>query len=430
MNRKISRKAFSEAQRFLPGGVNSPVRAFRAVGGEPIFVKKGEGAWIEDVDGNRFVDYVCSWGPLILGHAHPAVISSIEERLSLGTSFGIPTELETKLAERVVEAVPSIERIRLVNSGTEAVMSAIRLARGYTGRTKIVKFAGCYHGHSDALLVKAGSGAATFGSPDSPGVPEALTRETLVLPYNSLSAVQEAMGKTGEQIAAVLLEPVAGNMGVVPPAQGFLQGLREITHKHGALLIFDEVITGFRLGLGGAQARYGVLPDLTCLGKIIGGGLPVGAFGGRQEIMAMLSPEGAVYQAGTLSGNPLAMQAGLSTLTELERPGLYDELEQKTLRLVKGLREAAAVAGIPVQVQTEASMFTVFFKAEPVVDFDTAGQCNMERFARFHQEMLSQGVYWPPSQMETCFVSAAHGDEELEKTVKAAAQAFQAVGRP
>jgi len=392
-------------------------------------VKKGEGAWIEDVDGNRFVDYVCSWGPLILGHAYPTVIRAIGERLSLGTSFGIPTELETELARKVVTAVPSIDRIRFVNSGTEAVMSAIRLARAYTGRTKLVKFAGCYHGHSDALLVKAGSGAATFGSPDSPGVPEALTRETLVLPFNDLGAVEKAMEESGQQIAAVLLEPVAGNMGVVPPLPGFLEGLREITRQYGSLMIFDEVITGFRLGMGGAQARYGVIPDMTCLGKIIGGGLPVGAFGGRQEIMAMLSPEGAVYQAGTLSGNPLAMQAGLSTLTELERPGLFDELEQKTSRLVAGLREAAATAGVPVQVQTEASMFTVFFQADPVVDFDTAGESNLECFSCFHREMLNQGVYLPPSQMETCFVSLAHGDQDLDRTVQAAAKAFRAAAR-
>jgi glutamate-1-semialdehyde 2,1-aminomutase len=422
-----SRKAFAEAQQFLPGGVNSPVRAFRAVEGDPVFVRRGEGAWVEDVDGNRYVDHVCSWGPLILGHAHPAVLKALEERLCLGLSFGMPTELETALAKKVVDSVPSIDRVRFVNSGTEAVMSAVRLARGYTGRSKIVKFSGCYHGHSDSLLVKAGSGAATFGSPDSPGVPEALTRETLVLPFNDPGAVERLMAEMGGEIAAILLEPVAGNMGVVPPQDGFLPLLREATLRSGTLLVFDEVITGFRLGMAGAQGVFNVIPDLTCLGKVIGGGLPVGAFGGRKEIMQLLSPEGPVYQAGTLSGNPLAMQAGLATLTELEKPGFFNELDRKTRTVVKGLENAAAAAGVPVQVQSFGSMFTVFFHSDPVKDFRTADLCDRKRYARFHRGMLEKGIYLPPSQLETCFVSAAHREEDLEKTVDAAREVFKGV---
>jgi len=427
MIREKTKKAFEEAQQFLPGGVNSPVRAFRAVGGKPVFVQRGQGAWIEDVDGNRFIDYVCSWGPMILGHAHPLVIKAIQGRCFLGTSFGIPTELETALAKRVVNAVPSLERVRFVNSGTEAVMSAIRLARGYTRRPKVIKFAGCYHGHSDSLLVKAGSGAATFGSPDSLGVPEPFARETIVLPYNDLEAVEWAIQEQGEQVAAVLVEPVAGNMGVVPPQQGFLEGLREITRKAEALLIFDEVITGFRLGMGGAQEQYNVLPDLTCLGKVIGGGLPVGAFGGRKDIMAMLSPEGAVYQAGTLSGNPLAMQAGLATLEQIDQPGFFERLQEKTVRLTKELKEIARQARVPVQIQSIGSMFTIFFNTEPVHNFETAAKSDTERFARFHKAMLSQGVYWPPSQFETCFISASHEDAELEATLVAAREALRSV---
>ena len=388
---------------------------------------EGQGAWIEDVDGNRYVDYVCSWGPLILGHAHPGVIQALQSRIRKGTSFGIPTELETELAEKVVRAVPSIEKVRFVNSGTEATMSAVRLARGYTGRSKLIKFEGCYHGHVDALLVKAGSGAATFGAPDSPGIPAAVTGDTLVLPYNDLKAVEKAMDAHGGEVAAVLLEPVAGNMGVVPPAEGFLAGLRELTAQAGSLLIFDEVITGFRLGLGGAQGRFGVRPDLTCLGKILGGGLPVGAFGGRQEIMAVLSPEGPVYQAGTLAGNPLAMQTGLATLGELERPGFYDGLNEKAQGLVRDLGEAAREAGCDVRVQSIGSMFTVFFRSEAVVDFGTASGCDLERFATFHREMLSGGVYWPPSQFETCFVSETHGEQEFARTLEAAQKAFRAV---
>ncbi len=429
MNKNGSKTAFEESQRYLPGGVNSPGRAFGAVGGEPIFVRAGKGARNEDVDGNSYIDYVCSWGPLILGHAHPAVIKALEERLPLGTSFGIPTTLETDLAKKVVQAVPSIDRVRFVSSGTEAVMSAIRLARGYTGRSKIIKFVGCYHGHSDSLLVKAGSGAATFGSPDSPGVPEGLTRETLVLPYNNAGAVEKAMDDHGDQMAAVILEPVAGNMGVVPPADGFLESVREVTRKHEALLIFDEVITGFRLGMGGAQARYGVVPDLTCLGKVVGGGLPVGAFGGRDEIMSRLSPEGAVYQAGTLSGNPLAMQAGLVTLQEIGREGFFQELNRKAEGFIQGLKDVVQEEGAPVQIQSVGSMFTVFFQQNPVVDFATADQCDREQYARFHQELLSRGIYWPPSQLETCFVSWAHQEDDLSKTLEKVREVFRSVGK-
>ncbi len=428
MKTERSRRAFEEARKVLPGGVNSPVRAFRAVGGEPIFVSRGEGAWLMDLDGNRYVDFVCSWGPLILGHAHPAVVAALEARIRKGTSFGIPTELETALARKVIDALPSIERVRFVSSGTEAVMSALRVARGYTNRKKIVKFAGCYHGHSDALLVKAGSGAATFGTPDSPGVPPEVTRDTLVLPFNDLEAVRKTLEAQGEEIAAVLVEPVAGNMGVVPPREGFLEGLRELTRGCGALLVFDEVITGFRLGLGGAQGRYGITPDLTCLGKVVGGGLPVGAFGGRGEIMAVLSPEGPVYQAGTLSGNPVAMEAGLTTLGLLEEPGFFEGLEARTRGLVEGLEEAARAAGVRVRIQSVGSMFTVFFHDGPVTDFASADACDRDRFAAFHRALLSGGVYWPPSQLETCFVSAAHGDREIEFALEAAAKAFQAVG--
>jgi glutamate-1-semialdehyde 2,1-aminomutase len=424
MNIESSRRAFERAKRYLPGGVNSPVRAFRAVGGAPVFVRRGEGAWIEDLDGNRYVDYVGAWGPLILGHAHPAVVRALQERLLAGTSFGIPTEIETALAETVMASLPSLGRVRFVNSGTEATMSAIRLARGFTKRPKVVKFAGCYHGHSDALLVKAGSGAATFGTPDSEGVPESFTRETIVLPFNDLPAAEAAMKEVGREVAAVILEPVVGNMGVVPPVAGFLEGLCEITQRHGSLLIFDEVMTGFRLGMGGAQGLYGVTPDLTCLGKVVGGGLPVGAFGGRQEIMGLLSPEGPVYQAGTLSGNPLAMQAGLTTLEEIGKPGFFESLARNAERLVGGLRGAARDAGVPVQVQSVGSMFTVFFTGEPVRDFASADRCDRSRFALFHQGMLSRGVYWPPSQLEACFVSGAHGQGEIDRTVEAAREVF------
>ncbi|MEW6441731.1 MAG: glutamate-1-semialdehyde 2,1-aminomutase [bacterium] len=427
MNTTRSERAFREALEVLPGGVNSPVRAFRAVGGRPIFVKRGFGARIEDIDGNVYVDYVCSWGPLILGHAHPAVVESLQEILRQGTTFGIPTERETDLARMVAHAVPSMEKVRFVSSGTEAAMSAIRLARGFTGRTKLIKFDGCYHGHSDSLLVKAGSGAATFGSPDSPGVPASLASETLVVPYNDLAAVESVMAANGKEVAAVLLEPVAGNMGLVPPRRGFLEGLREVTRRHGALLIFDEVITGFRLAMGGAQEQYRVVPDLTCLGKVVGGGLPVGAFGGRRDIMSMLSPEGPVYQAGTLSGNPLAMGAGLATLQVLSQPGFFAALNEKAGRFVEGLKDVAAKTGARVRVQAAGSLFTLFFHTDPVTDFASASRCDRELFARFHQILLAEGIYWPPSQFETCFVSAAHGEAEFQATLDAVGKALRAI---
>jgi len=425
MSQEESRKAFAEARKYLPGGVNSPVRAFRAVGGDPVFVRRGEGAWIEDIDGNRYIDYVCAWGPLILGHAPAAVLQSVRERLLSGTSFGIPTEIETALAKKVVSCVESMDQVRFVNSGTEAVMSAIRLARGFTGRSKVVKFSGCYHGHSDALLVKAGSGAATFGTPDSAGVPEAFARETVLLPFNDLRAVDRAMDELGKDVAALILEPVVGNMGVVPPAEGFLQGLRETTLRNGSLLVFDEVMTGFRLGPGGAQGLYRVFPDLTCLGKVVGGGMPVGAFGGRREIMRLLSPEGPVYQAGTLSGNPLAMQAGLATLTEIDKPGFFAFLNRTTQDLVNGLASEARRAGFRVQVQCVGSMFTLFFNPDPVTDFESADRSDRGLFARFHQGMLARGVYWPPSQLEACFVSSAHQEAEIGRTIEAARQVFE-----
>lgn len=428
MNRTKSVGAYEEACKYLPGGVNSPVRAFRAVGGAPVFARRGRGARIEDIDGNQYVDFVCSWGPLILGHAHPAVVERIRAIAAGGTTFGMPTEGETDLAREVVARVPSVEKVRFVSSGTEAAMSAIRLARAFTGRPKIVKFAGCYHGHSDSLLVKAGSGAATFGAPDSPGVPDALARETLVLPYNDLDAVERALGACGPEVAAVLLEPVAANMGLVPPKPGFLEGLREICNRHGALLIFDEVITGFRLGLGGAQEHYGVLPDLTCLGKVLGGGLPLAAFGGRREILDRLSPDGPVYQAGTLSGNPLAVGAGLATLRELVKPGFFSSLHDKTARFVEAVRKTAHDTGVRVEIPCLGSMFTVFFRKEgPVTDFASALRCDRERFARFHRVLLEEGVYWPPSQFEVCFVSAAHGDAEFGQALEGLRKAFRAV---
>lgn len=419
-----SRALFEEAKRFLPGGVNSPVRAFRAVGGEPVVIERASGSRLYDVDGNAYIDYVAAWGPMILGHAHPSVVKAIQEAAEAGTSYGAPTPWETELARMVVEAVPSIEMVRFVNSGTEAAMSAIRLARGVTGRDRIVKFEGCYHGHADSLLVKAGSGAMTFGIPDSLGVPADLARQTLTLGYNDVDGVHSAFEAVGREIACVIVEPVAGNMGVVPPKPGFLEALREISAAHGSLLIFDEVMTGFRLGRGGAQALYGIRPDLTCLGKIIGGGLPVGAYGGPRSIMEQVAPLGQIYQAGTLSGNPLAMRAGIETLRLLEESGLYERLEDKARRLEDGLRELAAESGIALQCQRVGSMFTPFFTKNGIFDYRTARAADTDRYARFFRAMLGGGVYLPPSQFEAGFLSDAHAIPDVETTLLAAKDAL------
>ncbi len=422
-----SEQAWQDAQRYLPGGVDSPVRAFRAVGGTPPFIERGEGPYLFDVDGNRYVDYVCSWGPLIAGHAHPDVVARLKRAVELGTSYGAPTEAETELARMVVEMVPSIDLVRFVNSGTEATMSAIRLARGATGRNRIIKFTGCYHGHADSLLVSAGSGVLTLGIPGSPGVTPGTAADTISLPYNSLDSVRTAFESIGEEIAAVIVEPVAGNMGVIPPADGFLAGLRQITRDYGALLIFDEVITGFRIALGGAQERYGVTPDLTCLGKIIGGGLPVGAFGGRREIMERMAPLGPVYQAGTLAGNPLAMQAGIATLEILRQDGTYQTLEALGSRLESGLRRAADVADVPIMVNRVGSMLTGFFVEGPVTDYETATKSNAQRYADYHGNMLRRGVYLAPSQFEASFVSLAHTQADIDGTGERAIEAMQAM---
>ncbi|MGC8862149.1 MAG: glutamate-1-semialdehyde 2,1-aminomutase, partial [Armatimonadota bacterium] len=381
------------AARVIPGGVNSPVRAFKSVGERPVFVKRGSGSRIYDEDGNSYIDYVCSWGPLILGHAHPRVVEAVCRAAQDGTSFGASTAREVEFAEMIVEAVPSIQMVRLVNSGTEALMSAIRVARGYTGRSKVIKFEGCYHGHSDALLARAGSGIATFGLPDSAGVPESVTADTITVPYNNLDAAERAVSAAGDSVACIVVEPVAGNMGVVPPAEGFLQGLRSLCDRNGAVLIFDEVITGFRVAYGGAQARYGVEPDMTCLGKIIGGGLPVGAYGGKKEIMELVAPIGPVYQAGTLSGNPLAVAAGIETLKLLREPGFYEELERKASSLAEGIKLAAARAAIPAVCNRVASMMTFFFATGPVTDYASAKSSDTALYARFFGEMLQQGVY-------------------------------------
>ncbi|OAT85550.1 glutamate-1-semialdehyde-2,1-aminomutase [Desulfotomaculum copahuensis] len=413
----------------MPGGVNSPVRAFQAVGGQPVFIARGEGAWLYDVDGNRYIDYVGSWGPLILGHRHPEVIAALRDCLETGTSFGAPTALETELAREIVSAIPSVEMVRLVNSGTEATMSALRLARGYTGRNRIVKFEGCYHGHADFLLIKAGSGALTLGVPTSPGVPADTAANTINAPYNDPDTLEQIFAAHGQDIAAVIVEPVAGNMGVVPPQEGFLSFLREITRRYGALLIFDEVMTGFRVAYGGAQERFGINPDLTCLGKIIGGGLPVGAYGGKREIMERVAPAGPVYQAGTLSGNPLAVTAGLATLRILQHPGTYAELERKSARLADGLARAAADAGVPVTLNRVGAMLCLFFTDHPVTDYESACRSNTARFAAFFRTMLSGGVYLAPSQFEAVFISLAHSGEQIDRTVEAAHKAFAAAGR-
>jgi glutamate-1-semialdehyde 2,1-aminomutase len=418
---------YLRACQVIPGGVNSPVRAFRAVGGDPPFIARAEGAYLYDEDGRSYVDYVLSWGPLILGHRHPAVVEALQGALERGTSFGAATLAEVELAEEIAAALPGVEMVRLVNSGTEATMSAVRLARAYTGRDKILKFEGCYHGHADAFLIAAGSGALTFGVPTSPGVPAAVATDTLVAPFNDLARVEEIFVRHGEEIAAVIVEPVAGNMGVVLPEPGYLEGLREITCRFGSLLIFDEVITGFRVAFEGAQGYFGVIPDLTCLGKIIGGGLPVGAYGGRRKIMEMVAPSGPVYQAGTLSGNPLAVAAGLAVLRVLKDRTLYDELARRTESLATGLAAAAREAGVPVRINHIGSMLTVFFTGGPVTDYATARRSDTARFAAFFRSMLEQGVYLPPSQFEAWFLSAAHGEEELRRTLEAARKAFAAI---
>jgi glutamate-1-semialdehyde 2,1-aminomutase len=422
-----SRKLFEEAKKHIPGGVNSPVRAFRSVGGEPLFIKKAKGSKIVDADGKAYIDYVLSWGPMILGHAHPRVIAALKKAVSNGTSYGAPTESEITLAKMVKKAFPSIEMIRMVSSGTEATMSAIRAARGFTGRDKILKFDGCYHGHADSLLVKAGSGVATFGLPDSPGVPVDLAKHTLTVSYNDLTAVKEVAAREGEQIACIIVEPVAGNMGCVPPEPGFLQGLRQVCDQYGIVLILDEVMTGFRVAYGGAQQLYKIRPDLTCLGKVIGGGLPVGAYGGNLEIMQKIAPIGPIYQAGTLSGNPLAMIAGIETLKALAKPGVYKTLEKLSANLEQGFRAAAVEAGVPVMLNRVGSMFTGFFTNQKVKDFASARTSDTARFGKFFLSMLKNGVNLAPSQFEAAFVSLAHTKADISKTIEAARKSLKSL---
>ncbi|MTV47484.1 glutamate-1-semialdehyde 2,1-aminomutase [Heliobacillus mobilis] len=422
-----SEELFAEAVKVIPGGVNSPVRAFKSVGRNPVFIESGEGAYLYDVDGNRYVDYVGSWGPLILGHVHPEVSKAIKTSIDKGTSYGAPTELETRLARLVLEAFPHFDMVRMVNSGTEATMSALRLARGYTGRSKIVKFEGCYHGHADSLLIKAGSGALTLGVPTSPGVPGNIASNTITAPYNDLETLREVFKQAGDDIAAIIIEGVPGNMGVVPPKPGYLEGVRELTREYGALMIIDEVMSGFRVAFGGAQGLYGIEPDITCLGKIIGGGLPVGAYAGKAEIMEKVAPAGPIYQAGTLSGNPLAMTAGIATLEILKRPGTYESLEEKASYLADGLAKAAQKAGVPLSTNRVGSMLTGFFTDKLVDDFASACTSDTEAFATYFRAMLDRGVYLACSQFEAAFVSLAHTKEDLDFTIAAAEEAFQMV---
>ena len=427
MQRAKSEQLFEQAQKYIPGGVNSPVRSFRAVGGTPAFLARGQGSRVWDVDGNEYIDYLGSWGPLVLGHAHPAVVDAVKDATEKGTSFGAPVENEVTLATLICQALPSVEMVRLVNSGTEACMSAIRLARAFTGRNKVIKFAGCYHGHADGLLVKAGSGAMTHGIPTSAGVPESYASETLVAEYNQLSTVEAALAAYPTDIAAIIVEPVAGNMGVVPPAAGFLEGLRRLTADNGAMLIFDEVITGFRISYGGAQGLFGVRPDITCLGKIIGGGLPVGAYGGRREIMERVAPLGDMYQAGTLSGNPLAVAAGVAALNELQKPDAYSRLDAMAQRLTEGLRQVFNRAEVPSTINRVGSMFTGFFNPGPVETLAQVEQSDVSAYGRYFHAMLERGVYLAPSQFEAGFISLAHTEDDIDRTIAAAEEALAAL---
>lgn len=424
-----SAELFEVAQKLMPGGVNSPVRAFRSVGGTPRFIESASGARVTDVDGASYIDYVCSWGPLIAGHAHPKVVEAVQQAAARGTSYGAPTLGENRLAELVIDRMPAVDRVRFVTSGTEAAMSAVRLARAATSREMIVKFDGCYHGHADSMLVSAGSGVLTLGQPDSPGVPEAVARTTLSIPFNSTSAIDEVFAAHGSDIAAVILEPVAGNMGVIEAEPGYLQHLRDVTTKHGALLIFDEVITGFRVSRGGAQERYGITPDLTVMGKVVGGGLPVGAYGGREDLMTLIAPVGPVYQAGTLAGNPLATAAGIATLELLDEPGVYDELERRAAKLGDGLLAATQAAGLPATANRVGSMMTLFFTGEMVRDYESARTSDTARYGQYFNQLLDRGVYVAPSQFECGFVSLAHTDEVIDETLSAAGEAMQALAR-
>ncbi len=426
LNLTNSQDAYKEAVDLMPGGVNSPVRAFKSVGMSPVFMQSGKGSKIFDIDGNEYIDYVLSWGPLILGHADERVVGKLKEVVENGTSFGAPTILENKLAQLVIDRVPSIEMVRMVNSGTEATMSALRLARGYTGRDKILKFEGNYHGHGDSLLIKAGSGVATLGLPDSPGVPKGIAENTITVPYNDMESVRYAFERFGEDIAAVIVEPVSGNMGVVPPQETFLEDLRSITEENGSLLIFDEVMTGFRVGFHCAQGHFGVTPDLTCLGKVIGGGLPVGAYGGKREIMEKVAPTGTIYQAGTLSGNPLAMTAGLETLSALDESS-YEQINKKVDRLIEGFKNAAREHEIPLQINRAGSMVGVFFTEKDVINYETAQSANLDYFAQYYRAMMEQGVFLPPSQFEGLFLSTSHTDEDIERTIKAVNHAFASI---